>query len=851
MTIEELEREIELHDYQYHKLNAPVIPDEEYDLLTRRLRELKPDSPVLHRVGSEGLDAGALGEKVVHASPMLSLDKCYSDQEYRDWLDFVERTVHPAGGAAALQVTVSPKVDGVAASLRYGADGNLAQAATRGDGVVGEDFTVNARLISGIPWHVDRPGIEVRGEVYMKRSVFDAKYKGQFSNTRNLTAGTLKQKEGAREQLLDLTFLAYDLRGADVQTEHNLRGADVATEHEKMALLSSLGFVPVETIMDRADSVPAHFLKLVERRASWEFDADGVVAKLDDVRLHEQLGGTAHHPRFAIAYKFQGDTGFTRLVSVEWSVSRTGTITPVATVEPVVLSGARISRSSLHNLKILSGLGLRLGDQVQITRRGGVIPNVEASLGGGTTPVEVPSRCPSCSAPTLGIAPQLFIGGVRLPHDSDVDMIRAVARSRRPKPDDNALLSPLDRDNAVARRGGDPRYIEHLTWVSRGKSPTPPQHVKSLREFLDSLPSIPNPGFRATALLVFDPTVPTCRSLLPLVQQISKEESLRLLVLPVLEPKLAPDAAGTARIAAWRSKAEDLSDGVLTCSAPSTCPAAVVGTLEHFVGTIGVEGFGRKVLENLYASNLLRHREGFFNLTEEQLNPLERMGDLLASKLIDNVHTARVLPLAVFLESLGIEELAKSVSAKLQERCSTIDEVLALSEEDVGKILKSATGKIARAEAGSEEGAQGSGDTSQHAKKAAAERTSRIAFCVYHGLRRNRDAIRKLLEYVEIRSPDASAPKGATGDLAGRTFVFTGKMRTLQRKDAAAKVEALGGKAMQDVTRDLDFLVVGDEGSPLFGQGAKGSKMLKAEKLIGQGAKVRIISEGDFIRMIK
>ena len=216
MTVEELERELEYHDYQYWALDSPIIPDEEYDLLVRRLTELRPDSPVLSRVGGGDLDPVAFGNKVAHPRPMLSLDKCYGDEDYGRWLDFVARTIKDQveGAVSGVLVSVSPKVDGVAAAVRYDADGELKVAATRGDGRVGEDFTLNARLIKGIPWQVVRGDIEVRGEVFMARSVFDEKYRDAFSNPRNLTAGTLKQKESSREQLLDLTFYAYDLMGA-------------------------------------------------------------------------------------------------------------------------------------------------------------------------------------------------------------------------------------------------------------------------------------------------------------------------------------------------------------------------------------------------------------------------------------------------------------------------------------------------------------------------------------------------------------------------------------------------------------------------------------------------------------
>ncbi|MBM4356044.1 MAG: hypothetical protein FJ109_20020, partial [Deltaproteobacteria bacterium] len=269
MTVDELERTVEFHDHQYWELNAPLIADEEYDLLVRRLEQLRPDSPVLHRVGGNSPLTAAFRKKVVHPAPMLSLDKCYDDEKLFAWLKTtVGRTLKTAAQdrdprvpetvrelfapidredqippiVERFRVSVSPKVDGVAAALRYGPDGRLAVAATRGDGIAGEDFTLNARLVPGIPWQLALtspgrppleatdaenpaaldgasvlPEIEVRGEVHMKRSVFRQKYAASFPNPRNLTAGSLKQKEGNRAQLFDLSFFAYDLFAPGLQ----------------------------------------------------------------------------------------------------------------------------------------------------------------------------------------------------------------------------------------------------------------------------------------------------------------------------------------------------------------------------------------------------------------------------------------------------------------------------------------------------------------------------------------------------------------------------------------------------------------------------------------------------------
>lgn len=854
LTVEELERLIEYHDYQYWALNAPVISDEQYDLLHRTLKERNPDSPALDRVGPDSYGPDSFGNKVTHQLPMLSLDKCYSDEEFGRWLDFVTRSVRAAlserkldrdpGPAHDLLVAVSPKIDGVAAALRYDEAGQLVQAATRGDGQVGEDFTRNARLVSGIPWTVTNGPVEVRGEVYMAASVFGKKYRESFSNPRNLTAGTLKQKEGNRQQLLDLTFAAYDLIGTEC-----------ASEQEKVQVLTDQGFFPVVSAFTKAGAVPEEYLRALQQRADRDFEADGIVVKLNDVQLHDILGVTAHHPRYAIAYKFQGDTGITRLVDVTWSVSRTATITPVANIQPVALSGATVSRSTLHNIGIFKSLGLKLGDKVQVTRRGGVIPNIETSLGGGTTPVRIPTRCPSCNAETLLAAPHCFVGGFRLSRTADEEELAAIIRHQKTVDTGKGiLLSLMDTSNRVARKNGDGRYIKALTW-KKGDDPAVRRETVAR---LTALPSIRHPHAELLALLVFDPRLerswqwlgmvasqvepqrvdlrilltPTSRfdeapppdALRPLLatrgargffEQITK---LRPEVLRLAGPKVGlvdsnkeGDLEANAKLA-WR-----LSDDLLTCSNPAGCRDARTGTLEHFISTIGVDGFGRKILETLFDNGLLTSERDFFRLEPEHLIPLERMGEILAAKLVSNVQEASGMELSVFLQALGIDELARHVSALLQREYGDLERVLELSEKDLVAHDSIAFG---------------------------------IAHQVVQGLRKSRSRVEALLEFVTIKAP---RPEGEEEKrpFSGLSFVFTGKMSTMGRKEAEVRVAELGGEAPGGVTTELSYLVVGDEGSPLFGVGKKGSKMLKAEKYNSAGADIKVVSETRFLEMLE
>ena len=289
-------------------------------------------------------------------------------------------------------VVVTPKFDGIACSLHYDDAGKLAIAATRGDGVVGDDITANALRIADIPHRLRsaaRPKVEleVRGEIYMRLSVFERFKAEGMSNPRNLTAGAIKQKDPDKSAAYKLSFAGYDLEGADL-----------GSHEEELALLEKLGFPPVDHfVLEREDAVKG-YEAFAELRPKLDYEIDGVVFKVSSTREQVRLGATSHHPRYAIAYKFQGDAGTTTLRAVEWSVARTGVITPIAIVDPVFLSGVTVTRASLHHVGFIDKLGLTLNAKVTLVRRGGVIPNVELVTAPGDQPIAIPTTCPSCGS---------------------------------------------------------------------------------------------------------------------------------------------------------------------------------------------------------------------------------------------------------------------------------------------------------------------------------------------------------------------------------------------------------------------------------------------------------------------
>jgi DNA ligase (NAD+) len=598
--------------------------------LVEKLRKIKPDSPVLEEVGS---DLAPAGKKIEHSSPMLSLDKCYELEDLMSWAKKLQG-----------EVAASPKIDGLAIAIRYGAKGELEVAETRGDGVKGDDITQNVRRVKNIPHKISLPNLEIRGEIYMPLSVFKD-YQSEFANPRNLAAGALKHKDPEKTQEYRLSFFAYEIFGREV-----------ADEREAQKILKSMGFEPVATRFAEID--PEQLKKIFEeyltQRDRFDFEVDGVVYKASSMEVRNRLGASAHHPRWAIAYKFQGDSGTSILRDVEWSVSRTGTVTPIGIIDPVKLSGAMVSRVSLHNVALMKEKGVTLGAQVSVMRRGGVIPNLEKVLKKTDRPVVVPKQCPSCGYAT------------------------------------------------------------------------------------------------------------------------------------------------------------EVRDEFLHCTNPKGCRKSKLGELRHFVDVMEIDGFGTKLIEQLYDAGFVEEIYDFYTLTVDDLLSLERVGEILAKKLIGNIESRRSVPLALFLRSLGIHELGKHMSQLLEKKYRNLESILNVTEEELVQVHT--VGEI-------------------------------IAKEVTAGLRKKKKIINRLLKYVRLKEK-TSAKEGA---LSGKSFLFTGKMATMPRGEAEKQVEANGGEIALGVTKDLDYLVIGSEG---YKNRDKGNKWIKAETLIQKGAEIKILSEEEFFKLL-
>ena len=399
--VERLRDEIEYHNYRYYVLADPVITDEEYDRLMKRLIQLErkypqlvtPDSPT-QRVGGKVLDGF---KKVKHSHPMLSLDNTYNEEDIREFDERVKRIL----GTENVEYVAELKIDGVSIALRY-EEGKFRMAITRGDGTEGEDVSENAKMVKSIPLRLrEKVDVEVRGEVYMSVDEFkkineEREENGEvpFANPRNATAGTIRQLDTSVVSKRRLDSFMYYL----VDPEKH----GISTQWEALKFLKKLGFKvnPHSKICKNIEEVIDYWKEWIQRRKELDYWVDGVVVKVNSFEHQRILGETSKSPRWAIAFKFPAEQARTRIVGVSMQVGRTGVITPVAELQPVWLEGTTVKRASLHNFDYIREKDIRIGDWVFVEKAGGIIPQVVKVItdlrDGSEKPIEPPKSCPVC-----------------------------------------------------------------------------------------------------------------------------------------------------------------------------------------------------------------------------------------------------------------------------------------------------------------------------------------------------------------------------------------------------------------------------------------------------------------------
>ena len=400
MRIDELINNINKASYEYYVLDSPSITDQEYDdfynellYLENKYPELKRNDSPTYRVGGDALSKF---EKVEHQTPMLSFDDIFNDDEIVEFDDRIRKTI------ANPTYTIEPKMDGLSGSLLY-EDGVLVRAATRGNGVTGEDITMNVRTIKSVPLRLTKPiTIEVRGEIYMSKKSFakanierEANGENLFANPRNAAAGSVRQLDSKIAAKRDLDFMAYFIP--------NPKDYGIKTQKESLDYLKELGFVTnyrLNKIAKSANEIIACIDELAAIREDLPYEIDGVVIKVNDLADEDKLGFTSRVPKWGIAYKFPAKEVLTTLKDIIFTVGRTGKITPNAIFDPVHVAGSLVSKATLHNEDYCIEKDVRVGDIVSIRKAGDVIPEVvEVKLDRrkDTKPFEMISTCPICN----------------------------------------------------------------------------------------------------------------------------------------------------------------------------------------------------------------------------------------------------------------------------------------------------------------------------------------------------------------------------------------------------------------------------------------------------------------------
>ena len=653
----ELRAEISEHDRRYYIENFPIISDQEYDRLYRELKDLEakypelvtPDSPT-QRVG--GAPLKAFGQ-VRHRQEMLSLDNTYSSDEVLEFFRRMERLLP----SETIRTVVEPKVDGVAISLFY-ENGELKYAATRGNGVVGDDVTANVRTIRSVPLRLPSgvpSEMEVRGEVYFPKKAFRAlnetrKATGEpeFANPRNTAAGTLKQLDPrmVAERRLGILFYGFGF----------LSNGAISTHQAALQRLKDWRFPSHDRfwVAETAEEVRQAIEELGEIRHDFPYETDGAVIKVDDYGQRERLGFTSKAPRWAIAYKYQAEQAETRLLSVDVQVGRTGKLTPVANLEPILLSGTTVARATLHNGEEIARKDIRVGDIVVVEKSGEIIP--------------------------------------------------AVIRVR-----------------TDLRTGNEQRYVM-------------PRHCPSCGHAV-----VQSPG------------------------QVD-----------------------------------------LRCPNPE-CPEQVKGRVHHFAhrGALDIEGLGHTIIGQLVDRELVRRVDQIYDLTEEKLQTLDRLGPKSIANLLTAIAKSKEQPFWRLLFGLGIPHIGATAARELADFFGTMDALQAASLADLLRAPN--TGEIV---------AQSVVDWFSNSDSRAL-----LAALRRHGLN------------FGVQTEDTETGTA----LSGQTWVITGTLGR-PRQELAEVIRRQGGRVATSVSKKTDFLLVGADA---------GSKLEKAKEL-----GVKTVTEAEFNRLL-
>lgn len=658
--IKALRDELRDHNYRYYVLSEPVISDYEFDMKLKALQELEAAHPEFYDPSSPTLRVGGgitkNFETVVHDHRMYSLDNSYSREEVLDWEKRIQRIL----GGVPVTYTCELKYDGASINLTY-EGGRLLQAVTRGDGIQGDEVTTNIRTIRSVPLQLkDGPEsrFQVRGEIILPLDGF-AKMNEErlkagedpYMNPRNTAAGSIKLQDSALVAERPLECLVYSMKG---------NGLGISTQFELLQAARKWGFkVPPEAkLCNSIEEVMAFIDAWDIKRHALPYETDGVVIKVNDLQQQEELGYTAKAPRWALAYKFQAEEAVTRLNAITYQVGRTGAITPVANLEPVLLAGTTVKRASLHNADQIAKLDVRVGDMVYVEKGGEIIPKI--------TKVELAKRDPD-SSPT--------------------------------------------------------RYITHC---------------------------------------------PECGT------ELVREEG----------------------------------EAQHFCPNDTGCPPQITGRIQHFISrkAMDIEGLGSETVELLFKKGLISNYADLYELSKEEVMPLERMAEKSADNLVAGIAASVSIPFERVLFALGIRYVGETVAKKLARAFGSIDALMQAGMEELLQVD---------------------------------EIGEKIAESVLAFFRdgKNLELVEQLRSHGVQMSLSEDQLANQTDRLKAKIFVVSGVFESISRNDLKKLIEDNGGKVSSSISSKTTYVVAGANMGP--------SKRNKAEDL-----GIPIISESEFLALL-
>lgn len=656
--LQKLRKEISEHDYQYYVLDDPQIADYDYDLLMQQLLQLEAEYPFLvtddspsQRVGGAPL---AEFSSYPHRSPLLSLSNAYGENDLREFY----RKVCADLEQEAVEFVVEYKIDGLSMALIY-ENGLLKVGATRGDGNVGEEVTQNIKTIKNVPLRLktEVPSLEVRGEVYLPRQAFERLNRERdnngeplFANPRNAAAGSIRQLDPKIAASRDLRATVYNIMYVE--------GVALKSQSDCLMYLKEQGFSTLPPLVSSdINEICRYCAYWGEHRRELDFDIDGMVVKVNDLHLQEQLGNRSKNPRWAIAYKFPPEQQVTRVESIDVQVGRTGAVTPIANLMPIALAGSTVSRATLHNKDFIAEKDIRIGDYVLIQKAGEIIPEV-------------------------------------------VSVVQ------------------------------DKRTGEELDFL-------------------------------------FPTVCPECGTQL-------------------VQPE---------------------GEAVVRCPNTLYCPAQVREGIIHFASrnAMNIEGLGPAVINQLYATGLIKDAADLYFLTKTVLVDLERMGDKSADNLLQSIENSKDCLLEQVIFALGIRLVGQGVSKILARQFGSMKALMAASYDELVAIDEVGP-KIAE------------------------------SITAFFAQERNQQFVKRLVDAGINMTAVVANNTQIVEAINGKIFVLTGTLPTLERKIAGEMIEKAGGKISSSVSKKTDYILAGEN---------PGSKYIKAQEL-----GITILDEADFLAML-